>query len=483
MTSCARLRRALLWLAVVGALSSCAVGPDYVRPPLELPAQWRVSIEEVSDSASTRWWESLQDPQLNQLIAIALQNNYDLKVAAARVEQFYALYGIARADFFPQFELSASFSRNRYSPRGFPPSDGSISNQYSGRIGGSWELDLWGRIRRSTEAARADILAEEASRRGVILSVVAAVAQTYVELRELDKRLAITLGTLDSRRQSLKLANDRLSAGTSSELDVRQAESDLFAVEALIPALEADIATREHLLSVLLGRNPGGVERGKTIDELLVSLQVPLNAPSTVLDARPDVVAAEQALRAANARIGVAKAAYFPRLSLTGFFGYASEELSDWLRAPGRQWSYGPDVLLPLLQAGRIRNQVEFSEAQTREALAAYQRTVVTALQDVEDALVQFFKSKAQIQSQRSQVSSLQRYLELSQQRYAEGQTSYLEVLDAQRNLLGAQLSLSQSEGRQLALYFELFRAFGGGWVNEADAQAVQPEETVSLFP
>ncbi len=472
-------------------LNACAVGPDYIRPDNNLPQSWRMDMgTEQSADLTTAWWEHFKDPELNALITEALQQNTDVLAAAARVERYYALYGAARADFFPQLGASSSYQR-------FKNSTNAISASSSSALGGqgkilddyrlfgelNWELDIWGRIRRSSEAARADLLSQEAGRKAVILTVVTGLVQSYIELREVDKRLGITRGTLASRQQSLKLAQDRFHAGTSSELDVRQAESDLYAVQALVPSLESQVAAAENRISVLLGRAPGAVARGRNLDELLPSLEIPSVLPSTLLEARPDVVQAEQQLRAANARIGVAKAAYFPRLSLTGLFGYVSRDFSEWLRSPSEQWSFGPDVAAPIFQGGRIHSQVRASKAQTQEAVAHYRQTVLVALQEVEDAIIGFHKSREQIQAQSQQVASLQRYLQLSQQRYDEGQSSYLEVLDAQRNLLNAELSLSQTQGQQLARYITLFRALGGAWVDSAGAQALQPDSGAgSLF-
>lgn len=474
----------VLWLALF-TCSSCSVGPDYVRPTMDLPQTWRVEATEAQDLSNVAWWDSFGDRELSRLVRIALEQNNDLRVAAARVEQYYALYGIARSEFFPRIDAGAGFSRQRSVFLAIPnQAGGTTLTTYDTSVNLNWELDLWGRIRRSTEAARSDILAQEAARRGVLVSVVSGVAQTYIELRELDKRLAITKGTLESRQHSLKLAQDRLNAGTSSELDLRQAESDLFSVQALIPNLEAEVARRENLLSVLLGQNPGSVARGNDIDQLISALHIPKALPSSLIDQRPDILEAEQSLRAANARIGVAKAAYFPTLSLTGLFGYVSSDLSDWLKSPGRQWQIGPDLALPLFHAGGISGRVDAARAQTAEALARYKQTVQRALQEVENSLVGYQKSREQIEYQQKQVSSLQRYLSLSEQRYNEGQSSYLEVLDAQRNLLTAELSLSQSQGNELSQFIALFRSLGGGWVEEADKKALQPDaSTPSILP
>lgn len=476
-----------VWPILLALLSACSVGPDYKRPELTLPEKWRVDVQEASSLANAAWWQEFNDPELTALIKTALQQNNDLRVAAARVERFYALYGISRSQFFPQIDAHAAYAREKFSSQGIPqgvPGLGSTEarDYYIAEGSLNWEIDLWGRIRRSTEAARADILSQEAARRGVILTIVTNVAIGYSDLRDLDQRLAIARSTLESRAHSLKLAQDRVNAGTSSELDLRQAESDFYTVQASIPPLEFQIAQTENLISVLIGENPGPIRRGKEIGQLLPSAGIPANLPASLIDQRPDVMQAEEALRGANARIGVAKAAYFPTLSLTGLFGFVSSDFSEWLRSDSRQWQYGPGLDLPVFNAGRISNQVRVAEADTAEALARYKATVQNALREVENALIGFQKTRQQIENQQKQVSALQKYLQLSQQRYDEGQSSYLEVLDAQRNLFSAQISLAQTEGAQVELFIGLFRALGGGWVDEADKLSIEPERTNSLL-
>lgn len=468
-------------------LSACAVGPDYQRPHMDLPEKWRVEVQEASSLADVAWWNQFGDPELSALITAALENNYDLRVAAARVERFYALYGVARSEFFPQIDGHAAYARQKFSEQGIPQNIPGVESThphdyYIAQGALNWELDLWGRIRRSTEAARADILSQEAARRGVILTVVTNVAIAYSDLRDLDQRLAIARSTLESRKHSLKLAEDRTNAGTSSELDLRQAESDYYSVQASIPPLEFQIAQTENLLSTLVGGNPGPIRRGKEIGRLLPVAGIPANLPASLIDQRPDIVQAEEALRAANARIGVAKAAYFPTLSLTGLFGFVSSDFSDWLRSDSRQWQYGPGVDLPIFNAGRISNQVRVAKADTEAAVANYKGTLLNALREVENSLIGFQKTKVQIDNQQKQVAALQKYLQLSQQRYDEGQSSYLEVLDAQRNLFSAQISLAQTEGAQVETFIGLFRALGGGWVTEAEKLSVEPDRSSALL-
>ncbi|MBN8547848.1 MAG: efflux transporter outer membrane subunit [Deltaproteobacteria bacterium] len=471
-------------LVLLSLLSACAVGPDYKRPEVDLPATWRVEIKDASSIADVSWWEEFHDPELTQLITTALQNNNDLRIAAARVERYFALYGIARSNFFPQVNSDASYARQRFSKQTLPETgdlmNGTERDYYVAEGTLSWEIDLWGKIRRSTEAARADIMSQEAARRGVILTVVTNVAIEYATLRDLDQRLAIAKSTLESRRHSLQLAQDRVNAGTASELDLRQAESDMYAVQASIAPLEFQIAQSENLLSILVGSNPGPIRRGKPIGALMPTGAIPVSLPSSLIDQRPDVIQAEEALRGANARIGVAKAAFFPSLSLTGLFGFVSTDLSEWIRSDSRQWQYGPNVSLPIFNAGKIGNQVRVAEADTEQAVANYKAVILNALREVENALIGFQKTRQQIDAQTKQVGALQQYLQLSQQRYDEGQSSYLEVLDAQRNLFSAQLGLAQTEGLQVGLYIGLFRALGGGWVGQADKLTVEPKRETS---
>jgi multidrug efflux system outer membrane protein len=450
-------------------LSACTVGPDYVAPPLDIPNNWRNPALVVEDLTNTKWWERFNDPELTALVVRALEANRDIQIAAARVEQFRALYGVSRSALYPEVDASGGYARSQPSETAVPPTNGKDFNSYAIDGGLRWEIDLWGRIRRSNEAALADLLAEEASARGVLLNVVTGVVQAYVELRELDQRLGISKRTLKSRAESLRIARERFKNGVVSQLDIKQAESEYLSVELTIPDLELAIARRESLISVLLGVPPGPINRGKTIDQLNDAVVIPAGLPVDLVKNRPDLIEAEERLKSATAQIGVARAEYYPRLSLTGIFGYLSADFSDWLKSESNEWQIAPGLGVPVFTAGRLENQVKGAEAQAKQAEWAYKLRLLEALREVEDALVGFERGTKRRDLQASQVQVLKGYLSLSQQRYDEGQSDYLDVLDAQRNLFSTELNLSIVEGRLIAEYINLFRALGGGWIQQAE--------------
>ncbi len=449
-------------------LSACTVGPDYVAPPLETPANWRNPAAVVEEITQLKWWERFNDPELNALVVRALEANRDIQIAAARVEQFRALYGISRSALYPELDLAGGYARTQPSETGTPPTNGDDFNTHVIDGGLRWEIDLWGRIRRSNEAALAELLAEEANARGVLLNVVTGVVQAYIELRELDQRLGISNRTLKSRKESLRIAEERFKNGVVSQLDIKQAESEYISVELTIPDLELAIARHENLISVLLGVPPGPIARGKTIDDLNDAVAIPAGLPADLVKNRPDLIAAEEQLKSATALIGVAKAEYYPKLSLTGLFGFLSSDFSDWLKSESNEWQIAPGLGAPLFTAGRLENQVKSAEAQAKQAEWAYKLRLLEALREVEDALIGFERGTKRRDLQAAQVKVLQGYLSLSQQRYDEGQSDYLDVLDAQRNLFSTELNLSVVEGRLITEYINLFRALGGGWVEEA---------------
>ena len=346
------------------ALAGCSLAPKYLRPPVDSPDKWRVDYADAADTANLRWWELFDDPVLNGLIDTALKENKDVRLAAARVEEFAARVDIFRAGYFPQIGYDGEASRNRGSREAF--GGGAVDerkyNNYAATANLSWELDLWGRIRGATEAARAELLAQEENRRTVILSLVSAVATSYVTLRQLDRQLEVSKETLATRAECLRLFELKLKAGVVSDLEVAMVRTEYEQAAAAIPPLERQIALTENALSILLGENPRAISRGKGIDALVLP-PVPEGVPSSLLARRPDIRSAEQALIAANARIGVARAQYFPTISLTGLFGYASESLSDLLQDSANVWSFGGSALGPIFTGGRISAEVRASEA------------------------------------------------------------------------------------------------------------------------
>jgi len=465
---------AVMWL--VATLPACSVGPDYVRPDVQAPQSWRIDYPAAADAANVRWWEQFGDPVLDRLIDTALRENKDVRIAAARIEEFAARVDLARAGFYPQIGYNAQADRTRGSREAFGGIPAGVDrdyNNYSAVLDASWEIDLWGRIRRSSEAARADLLAQEENRRAVILSLVSSVASTYIQLRQLDRQLDIAHATLETRQKNLDLFQLKFKGGVVSELELTQVKVEYEQSAAAVPPLERQIAVAENALSILLGQNPGPIARGKSIDALALP-QVPAGAPSELLERRPDVRAAEQSLIAANARIGVARAQYFPTLSLTGLFGYASEELGHLLNNAANVWSFGGGALGPIFTGGAVTAQVHASEAVQRQALTGYLKTLQNAFADVDDALVGVQKTREQLAAEGRKVAAMKDYARLAAVRYNEGYASYIEVLDAQRSLFDAELQYAGVQAAVCTALVDTYKAMGGGWILAAEATADQ---------
>jgi multidrug efflux system outer membrane protein len=461
---------ALLSLVLAG-LGGCAVGPDYRPPAIDAPNAFRFEDKDAKRLADAAWWEQFQDPVMNQLIGIALAENKDVKIAAARVEQFLGQLASTRAGLFPQLGADFSGQRQRTNllggaplPAGVPPT----ANFYEAALSASWQIDVFGRLRRQTEAARADLLASEEGRRATILTLVSSVAQSYINLRNLDQQLEIAKETATSRAEYFRIFGLRFEGGTVSELELTQTKAQYEDALTRIPPIEIEIAQQEHALSILLGRNPGAIRRGRELGQLGIPA-VPAGLPSELLTRRPDLRQAEQNLIAANALIGAARAQYFPSISLTGLFGSASSMLSDLFSGPAKIWSFGAAASMPIFTAGGIAGQVQQAEAVQQQALLQYRRAIQVAFQEVEDALVTLQKSRVELEVQVSQVATLTTYARLSRIRYDNGYTSYIEVLDAERNLFAAQVSQTQTQNTVYASLVNLYRAMGGGWVTEAD--------------
>ncbi|HSF48749.1 MAG TPA: efflux transporter outer membrane subunit [Burkholderiales bacterium] len=448
------------------------MGPDYVRPAVDTPAAFRFEEKEAKELANTPWWEQFQDPVLNELIQASIAENKDLRIAAARVEEFAGRFGTTRSQLFPQIGYEAVVSRDRASERLATRLPSGVRNPQTtleALLTASWEIDLWGRIRRLTEAAHADLLASEEARRGVILSLVAAVASGYVNLLDLDKQLDIAQRTVQTREEAVELFEVRYEGGVVSELELAQVRSEYEAALAEVPRLERAIAQSENAISILLGRNPGPILRGRSVDELEVP-EIPAGLPSDLLERRPDIREAEQNLVAANAQIGAARALYFPTISLTGLLGFASEELSDLFGGSARTWSFAGNVVGPIFTGGGIKGTVLQAEAQQRQLLAAYERAIQTGFGEVDDALIDNRKSRERLTIQGRQVSALANYAQLARMRYEGGYTSYLEVLDAERSLFNAELGYAQTQAEVFNALINIYKAIGGGWVTEADS-------------
>jgi multidrug efflux system outer membrane protein len=478
-------RAALLASLAAVALSGCKVTADYERPATEAPARYRFEDAQTREAGNIAWWRLFKDEQLARLIDVALAENKNVLTAAARVEEYYGRYGVQRGQQFPQVALGAEAGAQRASRVGTPalPAPADVTSEfYSISLGASFELDLWGRLRRATEAARADLLAVEENRRTVILSLVSAVASSYVNLLSLDRQLEISRRTLAIRADSLRIFDLRFKGGVISELELQQVRSEYEVAAAAVPLAEKQVAQQENDLSVLLGRNPGTIARGGAL-EALVLPAVPAGLPSELLERRPDIRQTEQQLVAANARIGVAKAAFYPTISLTGVLGLASAGLSNLFSGAARVWTYSGALNQPIFTGGTLLGQLRVSEAQQKQALYAYQQAIQTAFGEVENALVDQAKTREQLGAQRRQVTALARYAHLARLRYDGGYTSYLEVLDAERSLFQSQIQTAQTQALLYLAMINLYKALGGGWVDEAARAAPQPAVDTTRDP
>ena len=462
------MRKTLTVGALALLVSGCMLGPDYFRPAVDTPPAWRVNDQEAHTAIDAAWWRQFGDPQLDALVDEALSANLDLLIASERIAEYAGRLGVARSDLFPQVGAGYDVARQRNTPPGATST--SIYNSYGAVLSASWEIDLWGRIRRQTEAARAQLVASEEGRRGVLLTLVANVAGAYLNLRSLDRQLEIANETARTRAASYQLFQDRYAGGVISILELSQNKSQYDEALASIPSLEKTIAQQENALSILLGRNPGPVARGRKIDSLDAP-PLPAGLPSELLERRPDLRAAEQQLIAANALIGAARAAYFPSISLTGLAGVASGRLGSLFDGDSRVWQYAGAVNLPIFTAGRIGSQVEVAEAQQRQALLAYRQAIQNAFREVNDALIDQDRTRAQLEAQGQQVESLHQYADTARLRYDNGYTSYLEVLDAERSLFQAELQYTQTQQKRLQATVNLYRALGGGWPEAAGAK------------
>jgi len=457
-------------------LSGCMVGPDYRRPEIEAPASWRVDKAEAGEISNLAWWQQFQDPVLARLVGQALENNKDLEIATANVDQAFAQYGITRAAQWPQVDAGASASRQRLSETAGPvppPAGRQVVKDFDASLSASFEIDVWGRLRRASESARASLLASEEGRRTVLMTLVSTVASAYIQLRALDRQLDIAQRTSQSLGEAARLQRLRFNEGAVPESDYRQAESQYQTAAAQVPELERQVARQENFISVLLGRNPGPIARGREIEALLFPA-VPDGLPASLLERRPDIRQAEQNLIAANADIGVAKAAYFPRISLTAALGFESAALSDLSKHTSRVGAIGAGVTLPIFNAGRIRNQVAQTEAFQREALSNYEKSILVGFQEVEDALIDRTKFSQAREVQARNVAALQRFRDLAALRYKEGATIYLEVANAEQSLFNAQLAYVSTQSQLFQSYANLYKAMGGGWVAQVEGLAAK---------
>lgn len=466
-----RRRRALPSLLLAFALGGCALGPDYQRPEQEIPAEYRWQGQVgATDFGDLDWWELYREPLLQRLLHTALAENLDVRIAAARVEQARAQLGATRLQYLPQVSLGASASKTRVSQYSRLPNQPSIGTADIVDLTASYELDIWGRLRRLNEAARGELLASRYAQQGVAVGLIADVASAYFQLISLDEQLSVTRRTVQTRQKFVDLTRAKHDRGVISGLDVSSAESELATAQANIPDLERQIAQTEDSLSILLGRNPGDIARDSYHDGDGLRLpEPPAGLPSSLLERRPDVRRAEQQLLAANARVGAAKAALFPQIALTGTLGSRSGDLADLFSGPARAWSAGASLSAPILDAQNSIYQLDLADATKREALLTYRQTVQNAFKEVADALVARQKYAEFTAAQAAKVDALRRANKIALARYQVGYSSYFDVINADRDLFGAELALSAARLNALLANVQLYQALGGGWKSVPD--------------
>jgi outer membrane protein, multidrug efflux system len=462
------MRNCLVLLCTALVLSGCTIGPNYRRPTVAVPSTYRglapdgTAQTETATIGDQKWGDIFQDAQLRTLIHTALQQNYDLRIAGSRILEAKAQLGITRADQFPTVSAGAGIADVRTAQAKFLPAFETSTGQVN--LSAAWELDFWGKFRRATEAARANLLATEWARQEVVSTLVANVAAAYFQLRALDLELEISKRTFDSRQESLRLTQILANGGATSLLDVRQAEQLVFTAGAEIPALEQQIEQQENFLSILLGQNPGDITRGETLTEQRQPSQVPPGLPSSLLERRPDIRQAEEQLVAANAQIGVARAAYFPQIVLSGSGGFQSSALTNLFSGPAGAWSFGASLAQPIFTGGRLRSGVRLAEAQQQTAALFYQQSIQGAFRSVSDALVAYRKTREFRAQQELLFQSAEDAARLSHMRYTGGATGYLEVLTNETNAFSAELGLAQARLNELLAVVQLYQALGGGW-------------------
>ena len=467
MTNLIKKAPSLLLLCMV-LLSGCTVGPNYKRPTVNTPTVYRgLTPDEATKNdpkslADEKWWEVFQDEQLKELIKTALQQNYDVRRAASRILQAQASLGITRSNQFPTISGTAAASNERSARQKVIPALETDTTQVGASL--DWELDFWGKFRRATEAARANLVASEWGQREIVRELVANLAGSYFTLRALDLQLEISRRTLASRQDSLRLTQLLANGGSTSLLDVRQAEQLVYTAGSEIPSLEQQIEQQENFISILLGNNPAAVQRGRALTEQPHSPTVPAGLPSSLLERRPDVRQAEEQLVASNAEIGVARSQYFPEITLTGTAGYQSSALTGLFAGPAGFWNFGSGLSQPIFTAGRLRSNVRLAEALQQEAVLFYEETIQGAFRDVSDALIAYRKTQEFSEQQKLLVASAQDATRLSHLRYSGGATSYLEVLTNDTNYFTAELGLVQAQLNELLALVQLYKGLGGGW-------------------
>lgn len=482
------------FLSAMCLLSSCAVTNDYQPPEVNVPSEWRSSYQGVADTeageasgrisvesatalADAAWWETFGDETLNGLIRTAINENKDLRIAMASVEEFYWRVQSTDSRYYPQVGFGAAAYRDQRSLETSRPlvrNEDRVNDNFQASLFASWELDVWGRIKRANEAARADLLAAEEGRRAVVLTLVSTLAESYIELLSLDRQLEITRQTLHNRGEEVKIFEIKSDGGQISDLEIAQVRSAFEEVAVNVAPLEAQIAQQENFISVLLGRNPMKIERETKLNKLVMP-EVPYGLPSTLLKRRPDVLQGEQGLIAANASVGITQTQYYPSFSLTGLLGYASTELSNLIQGSASMWAYGATLAGPLFTGGRIEGEVKQAQAQYEQRLNKYLKTVQNAFREVNDALVVLAKLKEQEKVEKRRLGVVADYLRFAQSRYDSGYTPYITVFDSQRQLYRAEIEYVRTKSRALKALVQLYKVLGGGWVDKAEEMIEKP--------
>lgn len=473
------MKKYLLMLALLVFIGGCTVGPDYQKPELNVPKDftWGDSLK-IKDTlantvADTAWWSLFNDPKLTELINIAVKENSDILIASARIEQYLGLYGVSKADMYPQINGQLSVKQGQNSSVNTGTDKNPTRAAFNVGVSADWEIDLWGKIRRSNESARAELLAAEESKRGIVLFIASQVASSYIDLLALRDQLQITKNTVDSREYSLFLFRLRRAQGDLSDLELAQLESEYWTARAKIPMIEKSIAQLETGLSVLIGKNPGKIDTDNLLDSLTVP-EVPSGIPSTVLQRRPDIMQAEQMLISANAKIGVAKSMYYPSISLSGLLGLASNDLTEILNPSAYLWNVAGNITAPIFTGGKISSQVEVSEAVKKQLLHSYVQTVRNAFKECENAFSERMFTKEQLELEQKKVESLALYKQLADMRYTEGVTSYLEVLDAERSLFAAQLEYIDTKSGYIKSIVGIYKVLAGSWVDNLNNKTIK---------
>lgn len=467
---------AKLSITIFLLLCTCMVGPNYKRPTVTTPQTWRFHDNETKEITNTKWWEQFGDTVLNQLLIDAFRENYDIKIASSRIEEFRGRLKTTRSALFPQVsgEVGEGITNSARSGEAvLPLPSGNATGFYQADLNASWQIDLWGKLRRADESARAQLMSTEDAKRGVVLSLVTSVANGYISLLVFDKQLLIAQETANTLGYNYNLFQLQYEQGLISDLELNQSRSEYEQAKAAIPVISIQIATQENMLSYLLGRNPSCIPRGRIIDKL-VPPSVPAGLPSSLLENRPDIMQAEADLIAANAQIGVARAQYFPSISLTGLLGIVSTDFVKFFTDPSTIWSVSAPLTTPIFNAGAICGQVKSAKAIQQQALAKYIQTIQGAFRDVEDALVSQEKTREQLNAVKMQIEALDNTVCFARLRFNTGYVSYIDVLTAETNLFQTSLSLVQIQGQLLQSLVNLYAAMGGGWVVGVDKDTLK---------